>query len=203
MSDVSDVDVSEDDMSEDDMNVQVRPQPNIPSAELSDDEARAHVAAVCPLLAELEPGTPGMTSSSWQELATLVGPARAAGTLSMCEWLDVFSTYAKKRAKENNAENVTAEPDPRLKQRPYSPDIRWLGTVVEHWGEHGYTNDYTKRSIHPKATDLRLPGHRSRFGEKALRFGGIDFALCALECGGSSNGLPDGTCRPLPHVGAS
>ena len=88
MSDVSDVDVSEDDMSEDDMseddmNVQVRPQPNIPSAELSDDEARAHVAAVCPLLAELEPGTPGMTSSSWQELATLVGPARAAGTLSM------------------------------------------------------------------------------------------------------------------------
>tara|TARA_B110001452_G_C15217568_1_gene422180 strand:+ start:55 stop:1440 length:1386 start_codon:yes stop_codon:yes gene_type:complete len=203
-------------------------QINIPSAPLSDEEAKAHVAAVCPALAGLTPGAPGMSCETWQELATLAGPAPTEEEISIAEWLKQFQQFegeavqrradkqAAKRAVKHAAIAAATEAAGRelswreeidvslkadtgeekdddegplkgwLREQneakhppPKSPDIRWLGTVLE---VGGYTNDYTDPDIHPHRTDLRFPGHRDRFGEKALKFGGIDFALRALDC---------------------
>ena len=63
------------------------------------------------------------------------------------------------------------------------PDIRWLGKIVYMWGSEtskNCMNDFVQ--IHEdEPTDLRHPGHRKRFGEKALRYGGIDIVLRTLD----------------------
>lgn len=169
-----------------------------------------------------------MSCDTWQELATLAGPAPEEDTISIAEWLKLYQHFeaeavqrladkqAAKRAvvnaaiaaateaagrelswreeldvsrKADTGEDKDDEENPLMEwlrgqdeakhPPPKSPDIRWLGTVVE---VGGHTNDYTDPDIHPHRTDLRFPGHRDRFGEKALKFGGIDFALRALEC---------------------
>ena len=69
------------------------------------------------------------------------------------------------------------------------PDIRWLGKQPHgpwerDWSRQ-YWNDY--EAVHgPQAqlgvrTDLRIEGHRNRYGEKALKFGGIDMVLRLLQ----------------------
>ncbi len=149
-----------------------RPRPAVPSVDASNEEARALVLAASPALAKLVPGERGMTCKTWQQLATLAGPPPADGALTMKQWLEA----ARARRRSSAA-------DPRLEENPSCPDLRWLGIVVESWDvSYGYTTDYTSSTVHPQATDLRYPQHRGRFGEKALRHGGVDFALRALEC---------------------
>ena len=137
--------------------------PAIPALDITDDEARARVLAASPALAQLVPGAPGMSCETWQELAQLAGPPPADDVLTIRQWL----------------EGEIPPTDPRVEKRPWSPDIRWLGVIVE---PGGHTNDYEDGDAHPHATNLCIGGHRKRFGEKALKHGGIDFAIRTLEC---------------------
>ena len=128
-----------------------------------------------------------MSCRTWQQLATLAGPVVGQGALSITDWLVLLHVKLRHNEREEASEedeHVSSEEDvdSRLNQRPWSPDIRWLGTVVESWGQCGYTHDYTEEEIHHTCTDLRYRGHRNRFGEKALKHGGVDFALRTLTC---------------------
>lgn len=128
-----------------------------------------------------------MSCRTWQQLATLAGPVVGQGALSITDWLVLLHAKPRHNEREEASEedeHVSSEEDvdSRLNQRPWSPDIRWLGTVVESWGQGGYTHDYTEEEIHPTCTDLRHHGHRNRFGEKALKHGGVDFTLRTLTC---------------------
>ena len=73
------------------------------------------------------------------------------------------------------------------------PDIRWLGKIVYMWGSetrNNYMNDFHEIHEDGPKTDLRHPGHRKRFGEKALRYGGIDIVLRTLDA--FPRGMPIG-----------
>lgn len=62
------------------------------------------------------------------------------------------------------------------------PDIRWLGRQVFMWcgkPEEDLWNDFAM--LHKdQCTDLENPQHRDHFGEKVLRYGGIDLVLRTL-----------------------
>ncbi|CAE7819036.1 unnamed protein product [Symbiodinium sp. CCMP2592] len=62
------------------------------------------------------------------------------------------------------------------------PDIRWLGRQILMWcgkPQEDLWNDFAV--LHQnQTTDLEIPGHRGYFGEKALRFGGVDIILRTL-----------------------
>ena len=74
------------------------------------------------------------------------------------------------------------------------PDITWLGRVVLRGGwavrpKHRFYNDFP--AIHQgQTTDLRLQGHRARFGEKCMKYGSID--LCVRTLSLWPNGEPVG-----------
>jgi len=64
------------------------------------------------------------------------------------------------------------------------PDIKWLGRVAYGpWSDKPqgqYYNDY--RIIHAgQRTDLRIEGHRKRFGEKCMKYGSIDLCIRTLS----------------------
>ncbi|CAK9075375.1 Hypothetical protein SCF082_LOCUS36539 [Durusdinium trenchii] len=62
------------------------------------------------------------------------------------------------------------------------PDVRWLGRQVFMWcgtPQEDLWNDFA--ALHQnKITDLERLDHRNYFGEKALRFGGVDIVLRTL-----------------------
>lgn len=62
------------------------------------------------------------------------------------------------------------------------PDVRWLGRQVFMWcgnPKEDLWNDFT--ALHQnETTDLEKQEHRNYFGEKALRFGGVDIVLRTL-----------------------
>ncbi|CAE6971928.1 unnamed protein product [Symbiodinium natans] len=62
------------------------------------------------------------------------------------------------------------------------PDIRWLGRQILMWcgkPQEDLWNDFAV--LHQsQTTDLEITGHRGYFGEKALRFGGVDIILRTL-----------------------
>jgi hypothetical protein len=68
-------------------------------------------------------------------------------------------------------------------------------------GNHDYWNDF--ENIHKgQTTDLSIEGHRMRFGEKAMKYGGIDIVLRALSVFGPNervgyNGVKDIFCTPI------
>ncbi|CAE7662812.1 unnamed protein product [Symbiodinium sp. CCMP2456] len=74
------------------------------------------------------------------------------------------------------------------------PDITWLGRVVLRGGwavrpKYRFYNDFP--AIHQgQTTDLRLQGHRARFGEKCMKYGSID--LCVRTLSLWPNGEPVG-----------
>ena len=67
------------------------------------------------------------------------------------------------------------------------PDMRWLGELdgrndmAQVHSVERYTNPQRTRFACDPLTDLAAPDHRLRFGEKALRFGGIDLVLRTLH----------------------
>lgn len=64
------------------------------------------------------------------------------------------------------------------------PDIKWLGRQPHgHWTaspKEQYYHDF--RVIHAgQHTDLQNEGHRDRFGEKCMKYGGIDLCIRTLD----------------------
>lgn len=159
----------------------------IPPLDISTADAKALVrASPVTLFCDLKPGQPGVAAKTWQELATV-----ATEPINIC-WLgrqpDPFGDYVdynevrlrSLRSRGFSSAHPLASPRPRDRptDRP-APQV--------------HADDRVQ-------TNLRYQGHCDRFGEKALKHGGIDIVLRTLhefeKCHGAAfrvgyNGVKD------------